>query len=177
MNIHLRKLTFSSVLSAFGILLLASSQIVPSGRYSMTVLAGFPVLAVSLTINRHYGLSTYAIIAILCNFMFPFRVTVICFTLLFGLYPLLQVCIETNVKIRSRFKLFLKVICSLVSFLLILLFAVFFETDLDLHLSWYLVLGIWIGYSVFFALYDKILILFGQYYLKKFQTFIQKFGN
>jgi len=165
-----KRLTFSAILSASSIVLLLLSQVMPTTRYGLAILAGLPVFVVAHSCGHRYGLMSFLTTAILSNLFLPLKATIIAYTFLFGCYPLFQVVIETNHKIGLRLKRILKVVYSQISLMILSGFTFFLLPEIKTYLVWYWILIGWAGYSILFRIYDKIIILFGQYYYKRFQN-------
>lgn len=157
-----KNLTFSSILVALTIVLLALNTIMPISTLSILTLASalIPISIIKTTLRSSF--LVYVSSSILGLLLLPKNI-VILYIMFFGIYGIVKFLIE---KLNNRlFEISLKLIFS--SFILIIYYLIFNSfvnlTTIDLPL--YI---IFIGANIVFLIYDRALTMLISIYLEKF---------
>lgn len=91
---NVRRVALCAMLSGVSLVILLLACMVPSGRLGVTAVAGLCVGMASCVAGFSGGAGCYGASALLGLLLLPDKVIALCYTLLFGLYPLLKAAIE-----------------------------------------------------------------------------------
>ena len=161
------------LLTAFAVVVMLVSNLMPSGMYTFPAVSGVIVYVLSFAAGRPYSWVSFVVVSILSFFLCSDKEAPLCFILFFGYYPLLKEQIE-----KIRFKAAAYIVKLLVFnaagagiwLLLVFVFSVPFEE--------FSVFGIGLPaviiavLNIVFILYDLALTLFFRRYGKKINEFV-----
>lgn len=150
-----RQVALCAMLSGVALVILMLACIVPSGRLGVTALAGLCVGTAFCATGLSGGAGCYGASALLSLLLLPDKAVALCYTLLFGLYPLLKAAIEALRRLAAEWVL--KLMAG--NILMVLLYHIF-QAGLgaaveEYHLSfpglWLMGNGVFICYDIAFS--------------------------
>ncbi len=88
------KVALGGIITAFALILLLATGLVPIGTYALPGLAGALLIAVVVELGAKWGYGVYAATSLLALLITPDREAALMFVFFFGHYPILKALIE-----------------------------------------------------------------------------------
>ncbi len=176
-----RKVAFGGILTAVAVVLLFLSSVLPSGRFVLPIAAGLVIFVAAREFSGSLGVIVYIAVSLLGFLVCADKTGVLCFTLIFGYYPLIKRKINyIKNKLAVWVLKFLLFTVVFVAFMLISKYVLgidltsvsLFGIDLSQYTFWGITLNtpllfilfLYIAFLIFAFIYDFFLIKFYPFY-------------
>lgn len=163
------KIAFCAVIAALAVVLMMLTSLVPIGTFAIPCIAGALFVSVVIEFNSKWALGIYLVVSILSVFLAGDKEAAVFFIAFFGYYPILKNLIER--KITNKIVL---ILIKLLIFNAAMVASFFFASFvLGVSAEEYTVFGFYVPYlfllagNLFFFLYDRALMLFVVFYVRK----------
>lgn len=169
------KVSFGGIISAFALILMLSTSLIPVGTYALPCFSGMLLVAIVIELGAKWAYIAYAAVSLLSLFMAGDKEAVIYFIAFFGFYPILKSTLE---KIKSKpvqyiLKYAVFNVCIIIAFFIgkfLLMIPNEEFTIFGVYIPWiFLIIG-----NIFFMLYDFCVTVCVMYYVNKIRNRIFK---
>lgn len=171
-----KKVALGGMMSALSITIMFMGSVIPSSEFITVVFAGLVMIAVSAELGVRYASTVYASVGILSFILLPSKEIALMFCAIFGYYPIIKFKMDRlNPKIRFIAKFLLFNITFFVAQALMLYILTTEEvrkqilSNHPMYTLAFIVLS-----NVFFALYDRFVMLMWFKYYKVISPIIKR---
>lgn len=161
------KVTISGVLSAFSLVLMILTSLVPLGTFALPCLAGIVLMVIVIEAGHKWAWGAFISVSFLSLFLAGDKEAVVYYIMFFGYYPIIKGAIEGKIKnlaIQYIIKYFIFNVAVIVAFFIaatLLLVPMEEYTIAGMFVPWLFLLA---G-NVFFFVYDKAATKLVTYYI------------
>lgn len=161
-----KKLALSALFVALILIFFYAQLLLKTTKLSLLVLMSFVVGLGVVLCHLRYGLMIWASASLLSFFLSPYKISVLLFVLLFGLYPIFL--FYTQLKHKKKQQVFLKIAYALLLSLILYLFLfLFFPGLIAVKVPIYVLLP---GFFLGFFVYERLMVFYYGWLLK--QSFV-----